>query len=70
MAAAVTWGYIYWKYVMVKCTFQTNDQSVWWSTVVFAKCISKKLWWGLLHGIWNVCFPIINCCWCEWKTWL
>ena len=25
-------------------------------------------WWGLLHGSRNVWFPIINCCWCEWKT--
>ena len=25
-------------------------------------------WWGLLHSSQNVWFPIINCCWCEWKT--
>jgi len=30
-------------------------------------------WRGLLHGSRNVWFPIINCCWYEWKktiTWI
>ena len=39
---------------------------------IFKDCMFVTVmyhWWGLLHGSWNVWFPVINCYWCEWGTW-
>ena len=44
-----------------------------WTHTIWTPCSSPYEWYDVNvltdEGCWNVSFPIINCCWCEWNTW-